>query len=204
MAPLEFPPRLVSAFPLLLFALLSKASPTVPRDTNLLVTVNSSIDATVPHCYTPDGQDTPGIQSTNLNSCQDALRTLVHTQDFTTAYRFSKNPRTMAKKIPIGWQFESDARCRIVVSCENDRDSAIFRYADVAQVARSIINNCVDKPDPFGRFPLLIWGGVHPIKGEETFYVAVATPRPSGPGLELGNRTMVVNAVRVDEGVQFS
>ena len=85
----------------------------------------------------------------------------------------------------------ADATCRIIINCQNDRDTAVFRYADVAQLARMILDNCVDKPDPFGRYPLLKWGGVHGIMGEETFYVAVARPILHGLELEVTNRTVL-------------
>ena len=96
----------------------------------------------------------------------------------------------MARKIPIGWQKTADAGCRIVVTCMNDRDTAEFRLADVAQLARRIIDNCVDVPDPHGRYPLLRWGGISGLDGEETFYVAVAAP--IRPGLELGYANLSV------------
>ena len=83
------------------------------------------------------------------------------------------------------------ATCRIVVSCENDKDSAVFRYADVAQIARKIMDNCVEKPDPFGRFPVLKWGGIHGITGEDTFYVAVARPLHSVLSIEGTNETEI-------------
>ena len=95
----------------------------------------------------------------------------------------------MAKELPTGWQMEIGATCRIVVNCQNDKDSAVFRYADIAQVARMIIDNCVEKPDPYGRFPMLKWGGIRGILGEETFYVAVARPLSSVLALAETNVT---------------
>ena len=79
-------------------------------------------------------------------------------------------------KLPLGWQLGQNADCRIVVNCANDQDSAFFRFADVAQVARQIIGDCVDRPDPDGRVPLFRWGGVNRLRDENTFYVAVARP----------------------------
>ena len=110
----------------------------------------------------------------------------------------------MGKKLPIGWQLGQGAGCRIVVSCENDRDTAVFRYADVAQEARKIIDNCVDKPDTHGRYPLLTWGGIHGLRGEETFYVAVASPIQ--PVLEAGlaNWTAPVGGVLIEEGPEVA
>lgn len=96
----------------------------------------------------------------------------------------------MAVKVPTGWQLGPNADCRIIINCQNDRDTAIFRYADVAQIARRIIDNCVDQPDPFERFPMLKWGGVDGIKGEETFYVAVARPLRPVLEVEIVNQTM--------------
>lgn len=99
----------------------------------------------------------------------------------------------MAKELPAGWQLGPGASCRIVVNCQNDKDSAVFRYADVAQIAGRIIDNCVEKPDPFGRFPVLKWGGIHGITDEETFYVAVARPLPSVLSVEGTNATGITS-----------
>ena len=95
----------------------------------------------------------------------------------------------MARKVPIGWQKTAESDCRIVVTCMNDRDTEEFRLADVAQVARRIIDHCIDEPDPHGRYPLLQWGGVSGI-GEGTFYVAVA--KPVRHKLELGGANLSV------------
>lgn len=166
-------PILVSAF----CALQSNASPTATKNPGSLSMVNPIPNAIIfPHCYHPDGADTPGIQPTNLQACKDALQVLIRFPDFTTRFRFSRNPRTMAKEVPAGWQLGTDAECRIIVNCLNDRDTAIFRYADVARLARKIMDECVDSPDPHQRVPLLKWGGVKGIEGTETFYVAVARP----------------------------
>ena len=82
------------------------------------------------------------------------------------------------------------ADCRIVVNCQNERDSAVFRYADVAQTAKMIIQNCIDQPDPTGRYPQLKWGGVAPV-GENTFYVAVAHPIDDSHELGEANLTAI-------------
>ena len=92
----------------------------------------------------------------------------------------------------------AEAGCRIIVTCQNDRDTAIFRFADVARVARRIIDNCVDKPDPFERFPLLRWGGVAGIQGEDTFYVAVARPISRTLEIEVANTTVVPSGGLID------
>lgn len=207
MSPTCFPLRLVFAFFLLFLGLHTDASPTTPSSQNSLVTVNSSFNAIISHCYTPAGRDTPNIQPVELEACKEALAVLVRTPDFTTRFRFSKNPRAMAIKVPIGWQLGTEANCRIIVNCENDRDTAALRYADIARIAKRIMDNCVDKPDPYGRFPMLQWGGVDGITGEDTFYVAVAKPiRPAQPSLEVRVTNKTVSAERkvVDEGVKFS
>lgn len=177
------------------------ASPTAPNDQNVPVIFNSTTNVIVPHCYIPDGQDTPGIRPTNLKGCQDALAVLVRTPDFTTRFRFSKNPRAMAKEVPVGWQLSHESECRIVVNCENDRDTAVFRFADVARIAKLIMDNCVGKPDPSGRYPLLKWGGVHGIAEEETFYVAVGRPQ-SALEFKVSNQTVVTSGGLVDGGVE--
>ena len=188
-APVCLSYRLTITSLLLVFALHSNGSPTISRNQDSLVTFNSTINDIIPHCYTPEGADTPHVQPVDLKACKDALAVLVQTPDFTTRFRFSKNPRAMARKLPTGWQMGTGSTCRIVVNCQNDKDSAVFRYADIAQVARMIIDNCVEKPDPYERFPMLKWGGIHGLLGEETFYVAVARPLRSVVALAGTNLT---------------
>lgn len=202
-APMCFSFSLAFTSLLLVFALHSNGSPT-SRDQNSLVTFNSTFNEISSHCYTPDGGDTPHVQPVDLKACKDALAVLIHTPDFATRFRFSKNPRAMAKSLPTGWQLGTGAICRIVVNCQNDKDSAVFRYADVAQIARSIIDNCVEKPDPHGRFPLLKWGGIRGITGEETFYVAVARPLRRVPPVEATNVTITPNWGSMDRGTAAS
>ena len=204
MPSLLLPLGLALAVHLHLLAPLSNAFPTTQGDQNSLVMVNSSLNAVISHCYTPDSSETPGIQPVNLKACQDALKILVHTPDFTTRFRFSKNPRAMAKEVPMGWQPGSNADCRIVINCYNDHDSAVFRFADVARGAKRIIENCVDKPDPHGRYPSLQWGGVTDINGEETFYVAVARPLQPQLGVELTNETFFAGGGLLDGGIEVS
>ena len=189
MAPSCISLRLVLASLLLLFALHSDAFPATLGNQTSLAMFNTAFNVARPLCYTPDSEETPGIQPVDLNACKDALRVLIHTPEFARPHRFSRNPRTMAKKLPLGWQLGHEADCRIVVSCSNDRDSAVFRFADVAQVARRIIDHCVDRPDPDGRYPLLRWGGVEGILEGQSFYVAVARPIESGLEVEVANKT---------------
>ena len=203
-APMCFSFRLAFTSLLLVFALHSNGSPTISRNQNSLVTFNSSFNEIIPHCYTPEGGDTPDIKPVDLKSCKDALAVLVQTPDFTTRFRFSKNPRAMAKELPVGWQLGIGAPCRIVVSCQNNKDSAVFRYADIAQVARNIIDNCVDKPDPHGRYPVLKWGGIRGILGEATFYVAVARPLRSVLALAGTNLTKVTSGGLLEESTAAS
>ena len=106
----------------------------------------------------------------------------------------------MAKRLPLGWQVNDDAECRIIVGCQNDRDTAVFRYADVARTARIIIKACVDNPDPFGRIPLLKWGGAAGIKGAETFYVTVARPVLPRLEIEVANRTAIAAGSGLGDG----
>ena len=168
--------HLTFALLLISLALQSNGSLIPSRYQDSLVSFNSSLDMVDTHCYTPDRGDTPGIQPTQLQACKNALHVLVLMPDFTTKARYSRNPRTMGRKLPVGWQLGTHAECRIVLSCENDRDSAMFSYADIAQSAKKIIDSCVDQPDAHGRYPLLRWGGVNGIGDQETFYVAVARP----------------------------
>ena len=203
MAGLCFPLHLVLGLLLLVHALQSNAVPTNPGTHKSIVLVNSSNAAIVPHCYTPDSHDTPGIRPVNLKACKDALHVLVRQPNFADRYRFSRNPRAQAKMIPLGWQLGTVADCRIVVNCINDKDSAIFRYADIAQVARQIIDECVDQPDPYERVPLFKWGGVNRLKDENTFYVAVARPIQAVLGSDEANGTMTTGWEMDDEGVDI-
>lgn len=192
---------------LLLIAVHSDALPSTPSNQDSLVMSNSSTNAVMAHCYTPDSQDTPGIEPVGLTSCRNALAVLVQTPEFTTRFYFSRNPskisRHLALKLPVGWQLGDDAVCRIVINCLNAEDTAVFRFADVAQGAKRIIENCVDRPDPYGRFPLLNWGGVERIGGEEDFYVAVARPLRAGRTVELVNETVVTSRGPVDEAARY-
>ena len=166
--------------------------------------LNSTSNAIQSHCYSPDNPETPGIQPVDLKSCNDALAVLVRTPDFTTRFRFSRNPRAMAIKIPTGWLMGQDGKCRIIINCQNDRDTGVFRYADIAQKARRIIDNCVNHPDPFGHYPMLNWGGVDGILGEDTFYVAVAKPMTSLSGVEIVNLSVLGSGESVDSGIESS
>ena len=188
---------------LLLHALLPKASP-ISGNPDSLVMFNSSVNAIERLCYTPDRELTRHFKPVELQSCNDALRLLVHQRDYTTSFRFSRNPRAQALELPRGWQLGDHALCRIIVSCENDRDTAIFRYADVAQVARRIIDHCVEKPDPQGRYPLLKWGGIEGLNGEQTFFVAVARPLRSRLETGVANGTVLTGGISVDGGIDAS
>ena len=202
MARLGFPLHLLAVL-LLVHALQSNAVPTQPGNLDSLASFNSSINTNiVAHCYTPETRDTPGIEPVTLTACKDALHVLVRQPNFADRYRFSRNPRAQAIKIPLGWQLGTNAHCRIVVNCINDHDSAIFRFADVAQVAKQIIEDCVDQPDPFQRVPIFKWGGVNRLKDENTFYVAVARPLQSLLGSDGVNGTLVTGLGSVDGGIE--
>ena len=197
-------PLHIPAVLLLVHALQSNAIPSTPPNHHSLVLLNSSINTRIiPHCYIPDREGAPGVQPVNTLACNDALHVLVRQPNFAARYRFSRNPRAQAIKIPIGWQFGPDAECRIVVNCINDQDSAIFRYADIAQVARRIIDDCVDNPDPLGRVPVFKWGGVNTVKDEFTFYVAVARPLPDARGSDAENGTVVTGWGPIDRGTEI-
>ena len=203
MVQLWFPLQLPAVL-LLVHALQSNAVPTNPGTHDSLVLLNSSINAEiVHHCYTPDSQQSPGMQPVNLDACKDALHVLVRQPNFADRYRFSRNPRAQAIKIPLGWQLGTHAQCRIVVNCINDHDSAIFRFADIAQVARQIIDECVDKPNPHEGVPVFKWGGVNRLKDESTFYVAVARPVQTVMGSDGVNGTVVTGWGAVDGGIDI-
>ena len=128
---------------------------------------NTTVDAIIPFCF--DQSSHPGIGYTNYADCQRAMMVLVREPRFTTPFRFSKNIRRLdVLKIPKGWQA---GQCIIFVSCENTRDTAVFRYADVAREARRIIEKCVKQvPDEHGEQP---YGGLVQVGDVATFYVSV-------------------------------
>ena len=184
------PRWLVFASHMFLLALPSRAFSTNPNVPTLSVPINSSLNELVSHCYTPDSPGAHSIEPVDPQDCTDALSALVRTKDFTKRFRFSKTA-AMAVTVPLAWQSTRDSDCRIIVSCTNDLDTAEFRLADVAQVAKSIIDNCVYVPDPHGRYPLLRWGGISGVSTKETFYVAVAKPIRDGRELENADLSLI-------------
>ena len=143
------------------------------------------------HCFSPV-QD-PNIGAPDLKDCRDALLKLVHAPDFTTPKSYSKNPRRGLHPLPLHW---SSGDCRILVSCENNRDAYRFRLADVLAVARKLIDTCVGNT-------LLIWGGMDVLGDSQTFYVSVlklsesANSAANTVPLELVNQTLVDPAIEV-------
>ncbi|CAF9941661.1 MAG: hypothetical protein HETSPECPRED_003843, partial [Heterodermia speciosa] len=110
----------------------------LPPLTHPLPTSNTStvpLTDVIPHCFTPTSH--PGIGLTNPSDCNLALTQLIRQPDFTTLFRFSKNPRRAdVVKLPKGW---GAGACVIFVSCSNTVDVDVFRYADVAYEARRVI-----------------------------------------------------------------
>jgi len=154
--------------------------------------VNGTSNVIIGHCYTP--ASLAGVQETNPRDCREALKVLIRQPAFTTPLRFSKNLRR-GIKVPRGW---TAGQCIIFVSCENDRDAYTFRFADVAQNARRLIDGCVGKPDETGQWGTFKWGGVDKLLDTMTFYVSVGKPVPPSPGVGegtvmalMGNGTMI-------------
>ena len=166
--------------------------------TSMAVDVNPTMAMTplnriVYHCFTPD--TSPNIGEANSKDCRDTLLLLARSPDFTTPMRFSKNPRS-GVKVPRGWR---SGDCLIFVSCENDRDSYTFRFADVLVVAKRIVDNCVGTTVT-EKWGILRWGGVDILGDSETFYVSVGkpfAPRTVGEGVVLVNGTMLDPAIDV-------
>ena len=126
--------------------------------------------STNPFCFNPTSH--PGIVTTNAVDCDRALGVLVRQPHFATPFKFSKHSSPFFDVIllPKGW---GSGECVIFVSCANKEDTEIFRYADVARIARRVITDCVkDNPVPYG--------GLEEIGSAGTFYVSVGRP-PKGP-----------------------
>ena len=78
--------------------------------------------------------------------------------------------------------------CIVFVSCENDYDADVFRYADVAQKAKKVIDDCVNIDDGTP------WGGVEPVGSIGSFYVSVQGRFDRGKAdlVGLGNDTTLM------------
>ena len=143
------------------------------------------------HCFNPE--TSPEMGEVSLRDCRGALLVLARNPDFTTPFRFSKNPRR-GLKIPRGW---TSGECLIVMSCENDRDAATFRFADVLVVARRLVDTCVGTMQS-EKWGLLRWGGVEVLGDTETFYVSVGKLQ-AAPGsvnlVELMSETLLNPAI---------
>ena len=87
---------------------------------------------------------------------------------FTTPYIFSRTPRFGVQTLPKRWK---SGECLIYVSCINDHDVDVFRFADVAHQALKVIEACVDVQEP--RLP---WGGVEALGTVGSFYVSLGGP----------------------------
>lgn len=141
---------------------------------------NTTVGDVIPYCF--DQTSHPGIGYTNYADCRRAMTRLIREPRFTTSFRFSKNPRRLdIIKLPKGW---GAGNCVIFVSCENNRDTSVFRYADVAREANRIIDKCIKEvPDRPGEPP---YGGLVQVGDVGTFYVSVGRPtnrRPLAPGI---------------------
>lgn len=185
----------------MIYGLLLLASSLAHHATSQLIDLNPTIttntlNAITPHCFTPDKD--PDIAETNLNDCRDALTILARNPDFTTRYRFSKNPRRGAK-VPRGWM---SGKCIILVSCENDRDAYTFRFADVLVVAKRLVDACVGAENE--EWGLLRWGGVDDLGDSETFYVSVG--KPYLPRTAAGSviAAELVNGTLLDQAIEVS
>lgn len=131
--------------------------------------LNISRVSVMPFCFNQESH--PGILTTNARDCNRALGSLVRERHFTTPLKFSKSASPFFDVIvlPKGW---GSGECVIFVSCANKEDTEIFKYSDVARIARKVITDCVeDNPIPYG--------GLEEIGSAQTFYVSVG--RPKGP-----------------------
>lgn len=134
---------------------------------------NISSNATneiVLHCFSPDVY--PERLPLNASDCRLSMMQLVLTPNFNVPFRFSKNERRLDTiKIPKGWT--GHGQCIIMVSSSSNEDTAVFRLADVASRARTIINVCVNgQPVPYG--------GIFGVGDVPSFYVSVGGPADIG------------------------
>ena len=160
-----FQARFIFAVLLLIHTRMINATPALLNPPPSLTNSNTTTNDLVLHCFTPGMH--PDRRISNLRDCKDALAKLVLEPNFITPYRFSKNKRRLdVIPVPKGW---SSGSCLIFVSCENDHDTDVLRFADVARQARTVIRACVEgKEEPYGGI-----NGVGPLG---TFYVSVGTP----------------------------
>ena len=173
--------------------LITHASPAVIEAQPSLPALNASTNDIHLHCFTPVAY--PDRHPTNVNDCKNALASMVLEPNFITPYRFSKNKRRFdVIPVPKGWGLGD---CVIFISCENDRDTDVFRLADVAGQARKIIQACVDgQATPYG--------GVDGIGTVGTFYVSVGKPLDpigSSTSRRVAGLTAVGNATLLGPGV---
>ena len=136
----------------------------------------SALGVVVPHCF--DGPPKPQMTTVNITDCREVLRRLVIEPGFNEYIYFSRNHRR-GVQVPRGWKARD---CIVFVSCENDYDKDVFRYADVAQKANAVIDRCVKIGEGTP------WGGVEAIGSIGSFYVSV-TGRFDRIGTDFGNRT---------------
>ena len=151
---------------------IARALPSTDLYQPLSGSTNSTANDIVPICFSPLSH--PGIETTNAADCNRALRKIVLESGFLLPLRFSKNPRRLdVVKLPVGWRA---GNCVIFVTCSNLLDSDIFRYADIAAVAKNTIKLCVDVDDPHNpeRNP---YGGLEQVGDVGTFYVSVGSPK---------------------------
>ena len=172
---------------------ITHASPAAIGAQPSLPALNASTNEVHLHCFTPGLH--PERPLTNVNDCKNALALMVLEPNFITPYRFSKNSRRFdVIPVPKGW---TSGDCIIFVSCENDRDTDVFRLADVAGQARKIIQACVEgQATPHG--------GINGVGTVGTFYVSVGKPlnaRVSSTSRRVAGSTVMGNATLLGPGV---
>ena len=153
-------------------AIIVFAGPTVTGSEPSLspsITTSNATDNFLLHCFTPFAH--PDRKAINATECKKAVRLLVLSPGFTKEYKFSKNKRRFdVISLPRGWQ---SGDCLIMLSCENDLDSSVFRLSDVARQANKIMEACVlDGETPYG--------GVVGVSDVTSFYVSIGKPLPVG------------------------
>ena len=186
----------------MIYGLLLLLISVAPHAASMVIDLNPNIsiissNRIISHCFTPDSH--PDMGETNLRDCRDTLVAIAHTPDFTTPIRFSKNPRSGAS-LPRSWR---SGECLIFVSCENNRDSYTFRFADVLQLAKNLVDTCVGTIET-EKWGILRWGGVEVLGDSRTFYVSVGKPRPrsaSGGNVIPAN---IVNGTILDPAIEVS
>ena len=144
--------------------------PESPSSVSGSIRSSNATNEVILHCFSPEIY--PERLPLNATDCPKAMLELVLSPNFNTPHKFSKNTRRFdTHRLPMGWWH---GNCIIMLSSSNDWDTAVFRLADVANRARSIINVCINGQ-------AVTYGGIVGMLSDvPSFYVSVGAPAESG------------------------